>query len=189
MHNPNPTPNFYTNGQNDALSINAIPFDPNALSTYVLPLGLNQLQVGAQFEIQLAANENAEHVAVYLEDGALKKFHQLNYGAYTFTAQPRQEERFKLHLTTNPAWTATETSEDFTAWVYQSELFIAADLYTGPADVRIYDLAGGLLLHKSGLQLEAFTTQRMPLVTLQPGIYLVEVNAGKNTKVFKISHF
>jgi hypothetical protein len=185
MHNPSPSINFYTNGQNDALSINAIPFDPNTLSTYVLPIGLNQVKVGGQFEIQLATNENTGNVAVYLEDLALKKFHQLNDGAYSFTSQPRQEDRFKLHLTTNPSWTATETSENFTAWVHQSELFIAPAIYSGPAHFCIYDLSGRLLHTNKDILLADNTIQIFSLDFLQSGIYVIEIGAGQTTQIIK----
>lgn len=185
MYNPTPAVNFYTNGKGEALSINAINFDPNSHHTQIIPLGLTQTRIGEPYKIQLQEPLDLMVQAI-LEDVDSKKFHDLKQGAYTFIAHPQQLERFKLHLTTDPNWTATSSSVNFTAWVYQSELFISPAIYDGLANIRIYDLRGQLLHQKMTIELQENTLQKQNLNFLPTGgLYIVEIVAGKTIQYIK----
>lgn len=185
MYNPAPSVNFYSYARNEALSINAIDFDPYSHNTQVLPLGLMQTQIGKPYQVSL--NEDVvNHVNVILEDVATKKFHFFADGPYTFLAQPNQLERFKLHITTNPNWEAAEANALFDAWVNQGNLFLQAYQHEALAHIQVFDLRGVLVqeFRQVKLQQNEVYSQILNLPNHAPCV--VKVRVAGTVKYIKV---
>jgi len=185
MYNPAPSVNFFTNSRGEALSINAINYDPSGNQTQVLPLGLTQTQTGIPYTIQLNLEKTAG-VRVMLEDASMKKIHDFAAGGYTFIAQPQEMERFKLHLTTDPNWNAARAQEPFDAWVNQGTLFLQAYQHEALATIRVFDLRGVLIQEIKQINLQENEIFRHALNLPNHALCVVQVKVNETTKNIKV---
>ncbi len=180
------TPEIYTVSSKTAIEINAVSQEGEQK---LIPIGIKTSQTG-QFEINVEGADNfTAYPYVRLRDALENKYYDLkNQTAFTFnkTSDENLEGRFYIllanteEITTSANATGNEeagnisiTRENGSIRVYSP--VVAID------DFEVYDLSGRILF--KDVKINEYSYLWSP--RLEQGIYLLKVNAGKDSKIEK----
>jgi hypothetical protein len=188
MYNPNPSFNFYTLGNQEALSINAVDFDPNSNSVYSIPLGIANVKNGQDLSISVSGLEDFSRLTAFIEDTKDGSFHNLAHGPFNFkAANSNPDQQYIFHISGVPGWTPKDLVSGVNAWVNGGHLHLLPMNLEGDANVFIADMTGrDIWRHPENVHLQS--NQQLSLdmpVQLASGVYLLKVVANGKVHVVK----
>jgi hypothetical protein len=188
MQNPNPSFNFYTLGNEEALSINAVDYDPNSNSVYSIPLGMANVKTGQDLSISLAGLEDFPRLAAFIEDTKDGSFHNLTHGPFNFkAANNNPDQQYVFHISGVPGWTPKDLVTGVNAWVNGDYLHLLPLNLEGDAKIFIADMTGrDIWSHPESVRLQSNQQQSIDMpVQLASGVYLLKVVANGKVHVVK----
>lgn len=169
-----PAPTFFSIGGTDYLAINAINYGSHQMGEKVVPLGLMDTEPGSMYAIHLNSTWLSNAYEVFLEDQLTAVFHDLRTGPYAYEAAANQDFRFRLRLGNTLTTGATPKALD--GWVYNGQLLIRANDYTGPVSWKLFDIAGKIVASSTGATtIQAQETIAVPINTFSSGLYMLVI--------------
>jgi hypothetical protein len=172
---PGFAPQMYTYDQQDnKYALNTLP---NQSEDLTIPLGFVKNQ-GNHFTIALADGYQGQ--SLYLSDQTTNQTVDLTQGSYSFSATGNDLSRFSLHFALVGIDETKISQPSLQAWHANGVLYIN-DVETGL--LYIHDLLGRTVFKKQMSE----STQLTLDLSLDPGVYIVQLRTSKGAKTAKIN--
>lgn len=185
MRNHAGYPNVYTRTGPNAMSINAVPYAGGQKS---LEVGFISTLHNHPYVVHLRNQYLSNAYAVYLEDKKMNVTHDFKNGSYTFVNDTLQKDRFILKFSAiDPLSTPEADIPEITpyqTWVHGGQIYLRGIKNLDRVSLRVIDVTGKTI-HTWHTQLPAGSTKTFDLPRLPHGVYILSIEAGRQSKNLK----